>query len=73
MTILEAFRTLLLNDTIASGQSEQTIKFHWYAAEEVGLLGSGHIFRTYAEEGCDIVAMLNQDMIGYTAGYTSIT
>jgi leucyl aminopeptidase len=49
----------------------KTIKFHWYAAEEVGLLGSGHIFRTYAEEGCDIVAMLNQDMIGYTAGYTS--
>jgi leucyl aminopeptidase len=28
MTILEAFRTLLLNNTIASGQAEQTIEFH---------------------------------------------
>jgi leucyl aminopeptidase len=71
MTILEAFRTLMLNDTIASGKSEQTIEFRWYAAEEVGLLGSGHVFRTYAEEGRDIVAMLNQDMTGYTAVYTS--
>jgi leucyl aminopeptidase len=71
MPILETFRTLLLNDTIASGQPEQTIEFHWYAAEEVGLLGSGHIFRTYSEEGRNIVAMLNQDMTGYTAGYTS--
>ncbi|KAF2833846.1 Zn-dependent exopeptidase [Ophiobolus disseminans] len=71
MTILEAFRTLLLNDTIANGQAEQTIEFHWYAAEEVGLLGSGNIFRSYADEGRDISAMLNQDMTGYTAGYTS--
>ncbi|KAH3956437.1 peptide hydrolase [Parastagonospora nodorum] len=71
MTILEAFRTLLLNDTITSGQAEQTIEFHWYAAEEAGLLGSGNVFRSYAEEGRDIAAMLNQDMTGYTAGYTS--
>jgi leucyl aminopeptidase len=71
MTILEAFRTLLLNETIASGQAEQTIEFHWYAAEEVGLLGSGNVFRSYAEEGRDIAAMLNQDMTGYTAGYKS--
>ena len=71
MTILEAFRTLLLNDTIANGQAEYTVEFHWYAAEEVGLLGSGNIFRSYADEGRDIAAMLNQDMTGYTAGYTS--
>jgi leucyl aminopeptidase len=71
MTILEAFRTLLLNETIASGQAEQTIEFHWYAAEEVGLLGSGNVFRSYAKEGRDIAAMLNQDMTGYTVGYKS--
>lgn len=71
MTILEASRILLLNDTIASGQAEQTIEFHWYAAEEAGLLGSGNVFRSYAEEGHDIAAMLNQDMTGYTGGYTS--
>jgi leucyl aminopeptidase len=71
MIILEAFRTLLLNDTIAANKAEHTIKFHWYAAEEVGLLGSGAIFRAYAKDGVDVVAMLNQDMTGYTSGYRS--
>lgn len=71
MTILEAFRALLLNETIANGQAEQTVEFHWYAAEEVGLLGSGNVFWSYIDEGRDIAAMLNQDMTGYTAGYTS--
>lgn len=71
MTTLEAFRTLLLNDTIANGGAENTIEFHWYAAEEIGLLGSGNVFRGYAEEGRDIAAMLNQDMTGYTGGYAA--
>ncbi|KAH7345966.1 hypothetical protein BKA66DRAFT_478561 [Pyrenochaeta sp. MPI-SDFR-AT-0127] len=71
MAILEAFRTLLNDTTIGSGDASQTIEFHWYAAEEVGLLGSGAIFRSYAESGRDIVAMLNQDMTGNTAGYVS--
>jgi leucyl aminopeptidase len=67
MTILEAFRTVLLNDTVADNEAEHTIEFHWCAAEEVGLLGFGHVFRSYAEEGVDVVAMLNQDMTGYTS------
>tara|TARA_R110002003_G_scaffold448_22_gene20019 strand:+ start:1535 stop:2074 length:540 start_codon:yes stop_codon:yes gene_type:complete len=71
MTILEAFRTLLLNETIASGQAEHPIEFHWYAAEEVGLLGSSNIFYSYADVGKQVAAMLNQDMTGYTAGYTA--
>ncbi|KAH7085201.1 hypothetical protein BKA63DRAFT_528961 [Paraphoma chrysanthemicola] len=69
MTILEAYRTLLLNDTIAGGQAEHPIEFHWYAAEEVGLLGSSNIFYSYADVGKQVAAMLNQDMTGYTAGY----
>ncbi|KAF1830823.1 Zn-dependent exopeptidase [Decorospora gaudefroyi] len=71
ITILEVFRTLLTNRTIANGSAPHTIEFHWYAKEELGLLGSGHIFSTYAAEGRDIAAMLNQEMTGYTAGYTS--
>ncbi|CAO2658828.1 Nn.00g065510.m01.CDS01 [Neocucurbitaria sp. VM-36] len=71
MTILEAFRTLLTNSTIATGQAPHTIEFHWYAGEEAGLLGSGNVFRAYAEQNRDIAAMLNQDMTCYTAGYTS--
>jgi leucyl aminopeptidase len=34
-------------------------------------LGSGNVFRSYAEEGRDVAALLNQDMTGYTTGYTS--
>lgn len=71
MTILEVFRTLLSNKTIANGGAEHTIEFHWYAGEEVGLLGSSNIFWNYYDENRDVVAMLNQDMTGYTAGYTS--
>ena len=71
MTTLEAFRTLVQQEAIVNGKAPQTIEFHWYAAEEIGLLGSGNVFRAYAEENRDIAAMLNQDMTGYTAGYTS--
>ena len=60
MAILEAFRTLLLNSTIASGQVEHIIEFHWYAAEEVELLGSCNIF-SYADQGRDVATMLNQE------------
>jgi leucyl aminopeptidase len=38
--------------------------------QEIELFGSGQNFRGCAEEGCDVVAMLNQDMTEYTAGYT---
>lgn len=70
-TILEAFRTLLTNSTIAAGNAAQTIEFHWYAGEEAGLLGSQAIFNSYSSSSRNILAMLNQDMTGYTTGYTS--
>ncbi|KAK7190771.1 hypothetical protein DPSP01_006625 [Paraphaeosphaeria sporulosa] len=70
-TILEAFRALLTNSTIAAGGAAQTIEFHWYAGEEAGLLGSQAIFNSYSSAGRTVNAMLNQDMTGYTAGYTS--
>jgi leucyl aminopeptidase len=71
VTILEAFRTLLTNTTLFASGAEHTIEFQWYAAEEAGLLGSIDIFNTYAAGNREVVAMLNQDMTGYTTGYTS--
>jgi bacterial leucyl aminopeptidase len=65
MTILEAFRILLSDPAIAAGEAEQTIEFHWYAAEEVGLLGSADIWDQYATEGADVAGMLQQDMTGF--------
>ncbi|KAI9845473.1 MAG: Leucine aminopeptidase 1 [Thelocarpon superellum] len=65
VTILEAFRTLLQSPNITTGTGENTIEFHWYSAEEGGLLGSQAIFSEYEKIGKDVKAMLQQDMTGY--------
>ncbi|KXN68651.1 Zn-dependent exopeptidase, partial [Conidiobolus coronatus NRRL 28638] len=43
----------------------RTIEFQFYSAEEVGLLGSADIARTYKRSRKNVVAMLHQDMVGY--------
>ncbi|KAI1943566.1 Leucine aminopeptidase 1 [Ophidiomyces ophidiicola] len=68
VTILEAFRVLLHSSAIRKGQAENTVEFHWYSAEEAGLLGSQAIFSDYSKKGRDIKAMLQQDMTGYIEG-----
>ncbi|KAF2036596.1 Zn-dependent exopeptidase [Setomelanomma holmii] len=65
VTILEAFRVLLTDSKVASGQAANTIEFHWYAAEEGGLLGSQAVFSNYKSSGKVVKAMLQQDMTGY--------
>jgi Zn-dependent M28 family amino/carboxypeptidase len=62
---LEAFRVLLTDSRVASGQAANTIEFHWYAAEEAGLLGSQAVFTNYKNSGKVVKAMLQQDMTGY--------
>ncbi|KAH7014221.1 uncharacterized protein B0I36DRAFT_255752 [Microdochium trichocladiopsis] len=66
MAILEAFRVLLTDAKIVAGQAPNTLEFHWYAAEEGGLLGSQAIFQQYARDGRNVAAMLQQDMVGYS-------
>jgi len=41
---------------------ERTVEFHWYAAEELGLLGSRELARQYRVSGVDVYAMLQIDM-----------
>lgn len=65
VTILEAFRVLLQSEDIIKGNHENTIEFHWYSAEEGGLLGSQAIFTTYEKARRDVKAMLQQDMTGF--------
>jgi leucyl aminopeptidase len=59
--VLEVFR--ILND--AGVQFNRTISFEAYAAEEVGLRGSGDIARDYAQNNVNVVGMLQLDMIGF--------
>lgn len=68
VTILEALRVLLLDETIARGGANNTVEFHWYSAEEGGLLGSQAVFAEYNKQKRQIRAMLQQDMTGYAQG-----
>ncbi|KAL4877308.1 hypothetical protein BJY04DRAFT_210064 [Aspergillus karnatakaensis] len=68
VTILEALRGLLKDKVIASAQAPNTIEFHWYSAEEGGMLGSQAIFSKYKSDQADVKAMLQQDMTGYIQG-----
>ncbi|KAJ6264259.1 hypothetical protein Dda_0403 [Drechslerella dactyloides] len=61
VTILEAFRVLVE----AALPLKNPVEFHWYSAEEGGLLGSQAIFTKYSELGYKVGAMLQQDMTGY--------
>ena len=44
---------------------EKTIKIMAFANEEIGLVGSRDIARQYDQDGKDVIAMLNFDMVGY--------
>lgn len=60
--LLEALY-LVLRDQRAKHFRNQ-VHFHFYAAEEAGLLGSKDVFQQYEKEGFDVIAVLNQDMAG---------
>lgn len=61
VTILEAFRVL-----VESGYVPETnLEFHWYSAEELGLLGSQDILNEYKKNGINVKAQFQQDMTGY--------
>lgn len=68
VTTLEALR--LVVSAIADGLfvPHNTLEFHYYSAEEGGLLGSIDVFARYYSENATVVGMLQQDMTGYTKG-----
>ncbi|KAL2061552.1 hypothetical protein VTL71DRAFT_6929 [Oculimacula yallundae] len=62
VTILEALRVIA-----ASGfKPKNTLEFHFYAGEEGGLLGSSQVFANYASTGKNVLAVVIQDMTGYS-------
>ena len=65
VTILEALSALVQSKEILAGEAENTIEFHWYSAEEGGLLGSQAIFKSYRASDKQVKAMIQQDMTGY--------
>lgn len=54
---------------LASGwRPQRTIKFMGYAAEEVGLRGSNAVATKFANDGVDVVGVLQLDMTNYKNG-----
>jgi len=62
VVILEALRVL----ANAKYAPKNTLEFHWYGGEEGGLLGSAGVFSSYKSAGKSVLAVLNQDMAGYS-------
>ncbi|KAH8923798.1 Zn-dependent exopeptidase [Atractiella rhizophila] len=69
VSILEAFRAL------AEGgfTPEKPVEFHWYAAEEGGLLGSREIVKSFVEANRSIAGMLQFDMTAYVGANKDYT
>jgi leucyl aminopeptidase len=62
VTILSAFRGL----AHASFKPKKTVEFHWYAAEEDGLLGSRDVAMSYKKRDAEVAAMVQ---VNKTAQY----
>lgn len=62
VTILEALRALLTNK---DWKPITDVEFHWYSAEEGGLLGSQEVVRGYADRNAVVKGMLQQDMTAF--------
>lgn len=68
-TNLEAFKVLMEQNYVP----ENTIEIHAYAAEEIGLVGSGEMARQYKNENKKVVSMVQFDMNGYAANGPKVT
>lgn len=52
---------------------EKTIKFMAYAAEEVGLLGSKEIAKSFKTKGINVIGVMQMDMTNHNGSNTDIT
>ncbi|KAK3688301.1 hypothetical protein B0T22DRAFT_150011 [Podospora appendiculata] len=62
VVILEALRVL----ANAKFKGKDTLEFHFYSGEEGGLLGSAAVFASYKSAAKPVLAVMNQDMAGYS-------
>lgn len=60
-SLTEIIRVLLANEFVP----QRTVEVMAYAAEEIGLVGSGEIAAEYAQNGVDVLAFVQFDMTGY--------
>jgi len=69
VTILEAYRVLLS----VGFEPVNDIEFHWYSAEEGGLLGSQAVAKEYRAKNVPVLAQIQFDMTAYVRPGTDET
>jgi leucyl aminopeptidase len=62
VVILESLRVL----ANAGFKPHNTLEWHFYGGEEIGLLGSQDIFADYRQKNKSVLAFVNEDMSGYS-------
>lgn len=70
VTTLEALRLVVSAIEKGDFTPHNTLEFHYYSAEEGGLLGSIDVFTRYFDKKEVVLGMLQQDMTGYSQGMT---
>ncbi|KAJ3313132.1 Leucine aminopeptidase 1 [Blyttiomyces sp. JEL0837] len=61
VTIFEAYKVLVSNGFVP----KRPVEFHWYAAEEGGLLGSQKVAAKYKQDNVKVFGVFHSDMTGY--------
>ncbi|KAJ1568062.1 Leucine aminopeptidase 1, partial [Cladochytrium tenue] len=61
-SMFEAYRVLVESGFVP----HRAVEFHWYAAEEGGLLGSQKVVAQYASAGTPVYGVFHVDMTGHT-------
>ncbi|KAJ9104669.1 hypothetical protein QFC21_002167 [Naganishia friedmannii] len=61
-SILDAFRVLAAS---SYKPTNSAVEFHWYSAEEGGLLGSQAVAKVYEEDKVDVKGMIQMDMTAW--------
>ncbi|GAA6001494.1 hypothetical protein JCM10207_006694 [Rhodosporidiobolus poonsookiae] len=69
-SILAAFASLVKSGFVPSSRP---VEFHWYSAEEGGLLGSQAVAQDYARRGVKVHAALQNDMTAWVKAGTEPT
>lgn len=64
-SILDAFRVLAASSFTPTNSA---VEFHWYSAEEGGLLGSQAVAKVYEANKVDVKGMIQMDMTGESSG-----
>ncbi|BGP16500.1 hypothetical protein JCM10213_001163 [Rhodosporidiobolus nylandii] len=69
-SLLAAFASLVHSGFVPS---DHPVEFHWYSAEEGGLLGSQAVAQDYAKRGIQVHSMLQNDMTAWVKAGTKPT